>query len=61
MIGRLKSRMEAKVHVFGQMISSDIDILDLAPCLGKNRSKDMLTTKKRIILKERFLGPYRRD
>lgn len=44
MIGRLKNRM-INVHVFRQMISSDIDILDLAPCLGKNRSKDMLTTK----------------
>lgn len=42
MIGRLKNRM---TNVFRQMISSDIDILDLAPCLGKNRSKDMLTTK----------------
>lgn len=45
MIGRLKNWMKTEVHVFGQMISSDIDILDLAPCLGKNRSKDMLTTK----------------
>lgn len=27
------------------MISSDIDILDLASCLDKNRSRDMLTTK----------------
>lgn len=44
MIGRLKNRM-INVHVFGQMISSDIDILDLVPSLGKNRSKDMLTTK----------------
>lgn len=40
------------------MISSDI--LDLALYLDKNRSKDMLTTIKRI-LKERFLGPYWRD